>query len=137
MADITFTGNLGGDPEVRFTQGGKAVANFTVADTLRGKNAAGEWEDKATTWWRVQAWDRLAETLGETLTKGTRVVVSGTVHARDWEDKDGNKRTSYDVTAKTVGVIPKASGGNVQRQSQPTSDPWASSSGVSGTDAPF
>lgn len=128
MADIQFTGNLGGDVELRFTSSGKAVANFNVADSLRRKNPnTNEWEDVSTTWWRVQAWERLAETLAESLSKGTRVIVTGTVHARDWEDKDGQKRTAYDVTAKNVGIIPRssASASRPQQSQQAAGDPWA------------
>lgn len=126
MANITIRGNIGGEPELRFTPGGKAVLNFTVADNLSKRNASGEWENISTTWWRVQVWEKDAENLAETLSKGDRVIVEGTVHSRDWEDKDGAKRTSFDVTGRTVGIIPKGPGG-AQRVTAPAGDPWATS----------
>ncbi len=132
MAEIRFTGNIGQEPELKFTPSGKAVLNFSVADSLRRKNQqTGEWEDVSTTWWRIQVWERAAETLAEVLHKGVRVVVDGTVHAREWEAQDGTKRLAHDVTARTVGVIPKAqtsrpSGDfNAQQPSAPRHDPWA------------
>lgn len=132
MASITLQGNIA-EPELRFTSGGKAVLNLSVADTLRRKNQAGEWEDVSTTWWRVQVWDRAAETLAEHLAKGSRVTVTGEVHAREWEDREGNKRTSYDVTARTVGIIPKANTSGQQRPAPRGNDPW---SNPAGNDAP-
>ena len=106
MADIAFTGNLGGPPELRFTPNGKAVADFSVAESHRRK-VGNEWQDEGTTWWRVTAWDWLAETVAETLHKGSRVMVTGQVRSREWEDREGQKRVAYDVTARQVGIVPK------------------------------
>ena len=132
MANVSFSGNLGRDSELTFTQSGKAVLNFSVADTLRRKNQqTGEWEDVSTTWWRVAVWDKAAENLAEHLTKGTRVVVDGTVHSREYE-KDGVKKLAYDVTARTVGVIPRGQSSGAPRSSS-NADAWAPASDV----APF
>ena len=127
MADITFTGHLGQDPELRFQPNGKAVLSLSVAESHSRRNPSGGWDDDGTTWWRVTAWDRQAETLADVLRKGDRVLVVGTVRSRDWEDRDGQKRTSHDVNARTVAVVPKANAGTRPTQQQPpaANDPWA------------
>lgn len=126
MADITFAGNLGDTPEIRFTPNGKAVATFNVAENHHRRQGNDFIED-GTTWWRVTAWEKQAETLAEYLKKGTRVLVTGTVKSRQWEDRDGQKRTSYDVTARQVAVIPKHAGQHHQPAPAETVDvdPWA------------
>jgi len=133
MADITFTGNLGGDPELRFTNSGKAVVNFSVAESHRRRNG-NEWEDDGTTWWRVTAWDRTAETLAENLRKGVRVIVSGQVRSREFEH-NGQQRTAYDVTARQVGIVPKADQQAAQAPSASSGDAWGT--GQPPTEAPF
>jgi len=129
MANIELTGIVGQDAEIRFTPQGDAVASFSVADDLRRKNAAGQWETASTTWWRCQVWGKTAEALVEHLTKGTRVLVTGTVHERKWE-KDGAERSSFDVKARTVGIIPK---GEPTPPRAAQDDPWASGSSYSDT----
>lgn len=125
MADITFTGNLGGDAELRYTAGGEAVLNFSVADELRRKDG-NEWKTVSTTWWRTAIWGKPAEALAEVLKKGTKVVVAGQVHERKYEHQ-GVEKTAYDVKARTVGVIPRGepSGRPGGQSSAPASDPWA------------
>lgn len=139
MADIQITGNVG-SIDLRFTPGGKAVASISVAENHRRKNG-NEWIDDGTTWWRITAWERQAETLAEHIQKGTRVLVTGTVKSREYE-KDGEKRTSYDVTARHVAVIPKQQQGSSAPAGGAAADPWASTgqaaSGRSFSDeAPF
>ena len=85
MANVSFTGNLGGDAELKALDKGGFVLNFSVADVPRRKNPnTGEWEDDESkkTWWRVAVWGWAAENLAGHLTKGTKVVVDGTVHSR-------------------------------------------------------
>ena len=124
MADITFTGHLGGEPELRFTPNGKAVADFSVAES-HSRKVGNEWQDDGTTWWRVTAWDWLAESVAESLHKGQRVVVTGQVRSREWEDNEGQKRTSYDVTARQVGIVPKRDQQAAQQPQQAQQgDPW-------------
>lgn len=124
MADITITGGLGRDAELKFTPSGSAVLNFSVADDQRRQNPqTKEWETVSTTWWNVAVWGRQAETLAEHLTKGTRVVVVGTVHERKYEH-NGEQRSSFDVKARTVAVIPKA-GAPARQSSGFDADPWA------------
>lgn len=101
MTDVTLVGRLGGDPEVRFTAQGKAVANFSLAVTERRYNN-GQWEDGDTSWYRVAAWDRLGENAAESLSKGDLAIVVGKVKVREYEH-DGQKRTSVDVTADHLG----------------------------------
>jgi single-strand DNA-binding protein len=100
---ITIVGNLSADPELRFTPAGAAVANFTVAVTPRQfDRQSNEWKDGVTQWWRCSVWRDAAENVAESLTKGTRVVVTGRVKANEFE-KDGVKRTSMDIEVDEVG----------------------------------
>ena len=95
---VQIIGTIGGEPELRFTQGGHAVCSFSVAWSPRRKNkTTDQWEDGDTTWFRCTAWRDLGENIAASITKGSRVVVTGSVTARDWEDKDGNKRTSVEI----------------------------------------
>ena len=108
--------------------------SFAVAENHSVRDGNG-WTKDGTTWWRVSVWERLAETLVEHLKTGDRVIVTGTVRSREW-GKDGETRTSYDVTARHVGVVPKA-GQTAQAPAGGTGgDPW--STGQSFPDAaPF
>lgn len=99
---ITITGRTTSDPELRFTPSGKAVANLSVAVNHRKRNPNGEWEDDGADFYRVDVWDKQAENVAETITKGTEVVVTGTLRSREWDDKDGNKRTSWEIRADVI-----------------------------------
>ncbi|AOT24406.1 single-stranded DNA binding domain protein [Propionibacterium phage B22] len=81
---ITVVGNLTDDPTLRFTPSGKAVASFQVAVNRRRKDQSGNWVDDGADWHSVQAWGTLAENVAESLTKGTRVVVTGRLESREW-----------------------------------------------------
>jgi single-strand DNA-binding protein len=96
-------GNLGGDPTLRYTPSGAAVVNFNVGQTPREKTANGEWQDGETIWTPCTAWNDLAENIAETLTKGTRVIVTGTVKARSFTTKEGEKRTVQELTVEDIG----------------------------------
>ena len=98
---FTISGRLTGDPELRFTQNGKAVATFTVADNHR-KKVGSEWQDDGTTFIRVSVWEGLAENLVDRFSKGDMVSASGELRQQDWVDKEGNKRTAYELRARTV-----------------------------------
>ena len=138
---ITVTGNAGRDAELKFTSGGSAVLEFSIADTPRRKNDRGEWEDAGeTAWYRISIWGPLAQALADarTISKGATVTVTGSLTVRSYE-KDGQTRQSLDVRAETVGVREKRgqSGGfTSQAASAPKSDPWASPAGGSFTDEP-
>lgn len=99
----TIVGNMTRDPELRFTPTGKAVCNFGVAVGSRRKNAAGEWEDGHTSFFDVTCWGELAENVAESLTKGTRLVVTGRLQQRSWETPEGDKRSKVEVVADEVG----------------------------------
>lgn len=130
LPQITATGNLTSDPELRFTQSGKAVASFTVACNKKRKNeSTNEWEDVATCFLRCSIWEAKAEAVAELLTRGSEVTVVGSLKQNDYTDKDGNKRTSYDVDAFTVALVVKAPKADrekpVQSQQAPQGDPWS------------
>ena len=102
---ITIIGNLTGDPELRFTPSGAAVANFTVASTPRQfDRQANEWKDGETLFMRCSIWREAAENVAESLTRGTRVVVQGRLVSRSWEDKEtGQKRSVMEMQVDEVG----------------------------------
>lgn len=102
---ITLAGNLGSDPEMRYTPSGVAVTTFSLAVNKTWTTQDGQRQDK-TTWFRVTAWRSLAETCSKYLSKGRQVLVIGEVEeARPWTDKDGNTRASLEVTAQVVRFL--------------------------------
>jgi len=96
-------GNLGRDPEVRYTASGQAVASFTLATTERFKNKNGEWEDR-TEWHRITLWGRLAEIAGEYLSKGKTVYIEGRLQTREYE-KDGIKRYTTEIVGEKMQML--------------------------------
>src|SRR5215469_8828933 len=101
LCKVTIVGNLGRDPEKRYTQDGRPVTRFSVAATTRRKGRDGEWEDH-TEWFSVTVFGRQAETLAERLSKGTRVYVEGRLESRQYETQTGGKGFSLDVVANEV-----------------------------------
>lgn len=101
---ITVIGNLTGDPELRFTPSGAAVANFTVASTPRTfDRQSNEFKDGDTLFMRCSIWREAAENVAESLTKGTRVIVTGRLHQRSYETREGEKRTVVELQVDEVG----------------------------------
>ena len=101
---ITVVGTLGGDPELRFTPSGAAVSNFSVASTPRTFDKdTQEWKDGETLWLRCNAWRQLAENVAESLTKGTRVVVTGRLKQRSFDTREGEKRTVIELDVDEIG----------------------------------
>ena len=101
---ITVVGNLTADPELRFTPNGAAVANFTVASTPRTfDRQANQWVDGEALFLRCSVWKEAAENVAESLTKGMRVIVQGRLKARSYDDRDGNRRTSWELDVDEVG----------------------------------
>ena len=101
---VTIVGNLTDDPELRYTPNGAAVANFRVAVSRRGKDeTTGEWKDLETSFFRVSAWRSLGENIAETLTRGSRVIVTGRLRARSWETQEGETRSTVEIEADEVG----------------------------------
>ena len=101
MQNVTFTGNMTRDPELRFTQGGKAIASFAIAVNSR-KFINGEWQDQDPAFLNVTAWDQLGENVASSLAKGTRVVVTGRLEQRTYTTQSGESRTVLEVTADEV-----------------------------------
>ncbi len=93
---MMIIGNLGADPELRYTPGGKAVAELRVAVNDRSRGPDGEWQEE-TQWFRVELWEQAAERAAERLRKGHKVFAEGSLRAREWEGKDGQKRTSLEI----------------------------------------
>lgn len=128
--DVSFRGNLGGDPEFRFTQAGKAVCSFSVANTdSRKDQATGQWEVVDTTWVRVSCFDRLAESAANNLYKGDRVVITGRLVNHEYRNKNGETAHSLQMTATAIGLDltgkrfqdqgeNMAQGGSLQQQAQ-------------------
>lgn len=101
---VILIGNLGRDPEVRYTQGGQPVANFTMATTERWNDPSGEKKEK-TEWHRIVVWGKQAEIAGEYLRKGRQVYIEGSLQTREWTDRDGNKRTTTEVRAQRLQLL--------------------------------
>jgi single-strand DNA-binding protein len=101
---VILVGRLGRDPELRYTQGGQAVANFTVATNEFWRDKDGEKQER-TEWHRIVAWGKQAEFCGNYLTKGRQVYVEGRLQTREWEDKEGEKRRTTEIVANTIQAI--------------------------------
>lgn len=112
---MMIIGNLGADPELRYTPGGKAVAELRVAVNDRSKGPDGEWQEE-TQWFRVELWEQAAERAAERLRKGHKVFAEGQLRAREWEGKDGQKRTSLEIRFARVQSLerrdPSEAGGH-------------------------
>ncbi|MEZ0383039.1 single-stranded DNA-binding protein [Mycolicibacter senuensis] len=106
MGDTTITvvGNLTADPDLRFTPSGAAVANFTVASTPRiYDRQSGEWKDGDALFLRCNIWREAAENVAESLTRGSRVIVTGRLRQRSFETREGEKRTVYEIEVDEIG----------------------------------
>jgi single-strand DNA-binding protein len=97
-------GNLGRDPEMRYTPNGQAVTQFTVAVNRNYKDSSGEWKEE-TEWFRIVAWGPLAERTAEYLRKGRKVYVEGRLQTRTWEGQDGQKHYTTELIANTVTAL--------------------------------
>jgi single-strand DNA-binding protein len=97
-------GNLGRDPEVRYTPSGTAVANFSLATSENWTNKDGEKQSR-TEWHRIEAWGRLGETCGEYLSKGSQVYIEGSIRTDEWEDQEGNKRQTTKIRAWRMQML--------------------------------
>jgi single-strand DNA-binding protein len=155
---ITVVGNLTADPELRFTGSGAAVANFTVASTPRTfDRASGEWKDGEALFLRCNIWRQAAENVAESLTRGSRVIVSGRLKQRSFETKEGEKRTVIELEVDEIGPSLRyatakvnrvsrgegggnggggggfgSSGGRSGGSGAPADDPWGSAPPASG-----
>jgi single-strand DNA-binding protein len=139
---ITVVGNLVDDPELRFTPAGVAVAKFRIASTPRVFNkTTSQWEDGEALFLTCSAWRKLGENVTETLARGMRVIVQGRLKQRSYEDKEGVKRTVYELDVDEVGpslaratakVEKNPAGGGQRQGSAPAADPWATGQPTNG-----
>ena len=118
--NITVVGNLTREPELRYTQGGKGVTSFGIAVSNRFQ-VNGEWQEK-TSFFNVTAWDQLGENAAATLSKGSRVIVNGRIEVREYEARDGGKRTSVDVIADEIGPSLRWARATIERTTRTTAD---------------
>jgi single-strand DNA-binding protein len=146
---VTLLGNLGKDPEVKYTPQGTAVAKLALATNERYKDKDGQWQDR-TEWHNIVLWQRLAEIAGEYLKKGSKVYIEGKLQTRSWEDKQTNqKRYMTEVVANDLvllggrgeggdaGGYSRGAGNNNFDQRTPEAEPVAASSPISDEDIPF
>ena len=153
---ITVVGNLTSDPELRYTQNGLAVANFTIASTPRNfDRASNEWKDGEALFLRASVWREFAEHVAGSLTKGSRVIATGRLKQRSYETKEGEKRTTIDLEVDEIGPSlryatatvsraasagrPGVPAGNDEPWGSPTApaaDPW-NTPGIPADDTPF
>ncbi|MGM7670596.1 single-stranded DNA-binding protein [Microbacterium sp. A93] len=157
---ITVVGNLTADPELRYTQNGLPVANFTIASTPRSfDRAANEWKDGDALFLRASVWREFAEHVAGSLTKGMRVIAQGRLRQRSYQDREGNQRTSIELEVDEIGpslryataqVTRAASGGSgaasggagggggqvrPAQQQQASSEPWSTPGSSTSADA--
>ena len=117
--NVTITGNATREPELRFTPSGQAVANFGVAVNRRWQNRqTQEWEE-AVSFFDVTAWAQLAENVAESVSKGTRITVSGRLDQRSWETQDGDKRSKVEIVADDVAVSLRWATAEANRNERP------------------
>jgi len=118
---VTLIGNLGADPEVRYMPTGGAVANITLATTMRWKDKQTGERKEATEWHRVVFYNRLAEIAGEYLKKGRQIYVEGRLHTRKWQGQDGQDRYTTEIIADEMHMLGTRSGGTGDFGEQPQS----------------
>lgn len=116
---VILVGNLGRDPEMRYTRSGTAVATLNLATSSSWTDQNGQRQER-TEWHRVVAWSKLAEIAKEYLAKGRQVYIEGRLQTRSWDDKDGNKRYTTEVVADQMVMLGGRGGGDFSRDS---SDP--------------
>ncbi len=141
---VMLIGNLGKDPEIRFTPSGDAVATFNVATTESWKDKDGQ-KQESTEWHRVVAWRKLAETCGEYLHKGSKVYIEGKLQTRKWQDQNGNDKFTTEIVAREMKMLsPKGGagdnasyGGGGGSQEQTYQEPPSGMLGGGRDDVPF
>jgi single-strand DNA-binding protein len=134
---LTITGNLVHDPELRFTPGGQPAARFRVASTPRFYDkASGEWKDGESLFLTCQAWRQMAENAAGSLQQGTRVIVTGRLRQRSYEAKDGGQRTVYELEADEVGVSLRSAAVKVRKAARPGNGGQAGQQASSGAADP-
>jgi len=102
---VILVGNLGRDPEVKYTPSGVTVANFSIATSEEWKDKETGEKQERTEWHRIVAWRRLGEICGEYLHKGSQIYIEGKLQTRAWEDRDGNKRYTTEIVAQSMQML--------------------------------
>jgi single-strand DNA-binding protein len=120
-----LVGNLGRDPELRYTQGGQPVVNFPLATSENWTDKSGERQER-TEWHRIVVWGKVGENCAQYLSKGRTVYVEGRIQTREWEDKEGQKRYTTEINAQTVQFL---GGGNRREESGGSSEPGSGPAG--------
>jgi len=157
---VILVGRLGRDPETRYTGGGQAVANFSVATDETYKDKNGE-RQKRTEWHKIVVWGKQAEIAQQYLKKGSLIFIEGRIQSREWQDKEGQKRTSFEIVATNFRMLggrgdgaaagaaagaSRGGGDDFEHQAAPTEDSYAGGSGgghapagpeISDEDIPF
>ncbi len=140
---VILIGRLGKDPEVKYTQGGTAVARFSLATDEMWKDQSGEKQQK-TEWHNIVAWDKLADICGQYLSKGRQVYIEGRLQTRAWEDKEGNKRYTTEIRADNMVMLGSkgeggGGGGGGAERSAPPAPPSGGppGGGITDDDIPF
>ncbi len=132
---VILIGNLGADPEVRYSQSGTAVANFRIATTETWKKQDGS-KEELTEWHRIVAFARLGEICGEYLSKGSRVYIEGRLQTRKWEGQDGNPRYTTEIVAREMKILtPRSGSGGGSGSTGPEEPPYPEP--MMGDDVPF
>jgi single-strand DNA-binding protein len=140
---ITLVGNLTDDPELKFTEGGAALARFTIAVTPRTfDRASNQWKDGTTAFYRCAAWRSLAEHVAESLGKGSRVVAAGRMRQHDWTNDQGEKRSMLAVEVDDIGASVRFTTVQIngrQAATGGTGNPWNTGNNrpVTGDEPPF
>jgi single-strand DNA-binding protein len=141
---VILVGNLGRDAELRYTQGGAAVATLNLATTETWNDKEGQRQEK-TEWHRVVLWGKQAETLNQYLQKGKQIYVEGRLQTRQWDDKDGNKRYTTEIRGDRVVLLSSGAGGQrgggagtgARSEAPPHGEPTDMAPDLSEDDIPF
>lgn len=133
---VILVGFLGQDPTVRYTKAGQAVASFSIATTEKYTKKDGE-KVEQTEWHRIVAWGKLGEICGEYLNKGSQVYIEGKLQTRDWDDKDGNKRSTTEIVANIMTMLGQAGGQNTSTPSQDSNSSSPAGDEFEDDDIPF
>jgi single-strand DNA-binding protein len=115
---VILVGNLGGDPEVRYTPAGAAIANVTIATSDTWKDKTTGQKQERTEWHRVVFFNRLGEIAGEYLKKGSKVYIEGRLQTRKWQDKEGADRYTTEIVGNEMQMLDSNQGGNQQQNNQ-------------------
>ena len=135
---VVLIGNLGKDPEIRYTQGGDPIANFSLATSEAWTDKSGQKQER-TEWHNVVVWGKQAETCGQYLAKGRQVYVEGSIRTRQYDDKDGNRRYMTEVIAQRVQFLGGGGGGRGAEARGGTADepPAPAPAAAEDDDVPF